>query len=205
MLSSSYKPFDFFLFPPHSILILKISYYFLSQPNPAHSFRLFQIAYLLPFLILSTLCLYVVLTSSFTVVLFVFNVFLLCSLVYHIGPPTYDGYVCSTKGSVVGAIFTVLLLQVGLLLSFWYFYRSKQRHWSKLAGIQDSSTHHHSPHHHHHHTSSSSSFNTSPEVIFRSVYDRLSAGGRRPILIPYPNSQTSSSTTSSAAHPGVDE
>ncbi|ODN02605.1 hypothetical protein Ocin01_04086, partial [Orchesella cincta] len=117
------------------------------------------------------------------------------------GPPTYDGYVCSTKGSVVGAIFTVLLLQVGLLLSFWYFYRSKQRHWSKLGGIQDSPHQHHNLHSHSpsHHTTSSSSFTTSPEVIFRSVYDRLSAGGRRPILIPYPNSQSSS------AHPGVDE
>jgi len=87
----------------------------------------------------------------------------------------------------VGAILTVLLLQLGLVAAFWVFYRSKQRHWSKLAGDYDPRT----IHSHTTHSTSSSSFPTSPEVIFRSVYDRLSAGGRRPILIPYPNSQNS--------------
>lgn len=105
------------------------------------------------------------------------------------GPATYDGYVCSTKGSVVGAILTVLLLQLGLIGAFWVFYRSKQRHWEKLGGGDYDPRTIHS--HTHSTTSSTSSFPTSPEVIFRSVYDRLSAGGRR-ILIPYPNSQNSS-------------
>jgi len=109
----------------------------------------------------------------------------------------YEGYVCSTKGSVVGAILTVLLLQIGLVAAFWVFYRSKQRQWDKLNGVDLDPRMMHS---HTHTTNTNSSFSTSPEVIFRSVYDRLSAGGRRPILIPYPNSQNSSSS-----HPRVDE
>lgn len=86
---------------------------------------------------------------------------------------------------MVGAIITVLLLQVGLVASFWFFYRSKQRLWDKAAGLEDS--HAHLPHTH---SNPSTAFATSPEVIFRNVYDRLSAGGRRPFLIPFPNSQS---------------
>ncbi|CAG7728314.1 unnamed protein product [Allacma fusca] len=103
------------------------------------------------------------------------------------------GYVCSSKGSVVGAIITVLLLQMGLAGSFWFFYRTKQRQWAKSGGFQDPHLHSHP-----HSSSSTANFSTSPEVIFRSVYDRLSAGGRRPFLIPFPNSQTTS------AHPHHD-
>jgi len=106
------------------------------------------------------------------------------------GPMTCEGLVCSTKGSVVGAMLTAILLQIGLVAAFWLFYTSKQRHWSKLVNDYDPRTIHSTT------SSSSASFPSSPEVIFRSVYDRLSAGGRR-ILIPYPNSSNNSSTTHS--------
>jgi len=78
---------------------------------------------------------------------------------------------------------TVILMQAGILAAFWFFYRTKQRHWEKTGGGFNDSTMH---------STQSSNFSSSPEVIFRSVYDRLSAGGRRPFLIPFPNSQSSS-------------
>lgn len=108
---------------------------------------------------------------------------------FFIGWVNPSGYVCSTKGSVVGAIISMFLLVIGLLGSFWVFYRSRQRHWMKLAGYNDSPLHSHS-----HTPTSTANFSSSPEVIFRSVYDRLSAGGRRPFLIPFPNTQSSSHT-----------
>jgi len=97
---------------------------------------------------------------------------------------------CSTKGSVVGAVMTVLLLQVGLIAGFWFFYRARQRLWDKANGVGDSQFPSHTLHHHQ--SPPSTGFSTSPEVIFRNVYDRLSAGGRRPFLIPFPNSASRS-------------
>ena len=124
---------------------------------------------------------------------FEFVWFLICFHLFYVvfatGYGNPQGYVCSSKGSVVGAIITVLLLQMGLAGSFWFFYQTKQRQWAKASGFQEPHSLHSS---HPHSPSSTANFSTSPEVIFRSVYDRLS---RRPFLIPFPNTQSQSSSS----------
>jgi hypothetical protein len=71
--------------------------------------------------------------------------------------------VCTASSTVIASVFTTVFFNVGLVAGFIFFYRTKKREWQKLSGLDDSAFH----------EQASSGGGFSPEVLFRSVYDRL--------------------------------
>jgi hypothetical protein len=80
---------------------------------------------------------------------------------------TDEGYVCTASSTVIASVFTTIFFNVGLVAGFIFFYRTKKREWQKLSGFEDNTTYHNQ------HTGGSGGAGFSPEVLFRSVYDRL--------------------------------
>ena len=104
-----------------------------------------------------------------------------------------EGQVCTPSGTVAAAIVTVILLHLALVGGFTYFYRRKRRSWMNKdlnplsfhnpAGLPAYSTNPRNSLHHY----------TSPDIMFRNVYDHHTPGLNNPTfpnvsaMIPTPN------------------
>jgi len=113
---------------------------------------------------------------------------------------TDEGYVCTASSTVIASVFTTVFFNVGLVAGFIFFYRTKKREWQKLSGFGGGGG------------GDSPTFHTggggggggsrgdifSPEVLFRSVYDRLPP---RPSFSTLQNTISSRHEKNNAASP----
>nr|CAD7433755.1 unnamed protein product [Timema monikensis] len=69
---------------------------------------------------------------------------------------TGDEHICTPTSMVIASVLTLLFFNVGLVAGFIFFYRVRKKQWKKANSLE-------------------SNFSTIPipEVLFRSVYDRL--------------------------------
>ncbi|XP_059489112.1 uncharacterized protein LOC132204551 isoform X2 [Neocloeon triangulifer] len=82
-----------------------------------------------------------------------------------------DGFVCTPSSTIIASVFTTVFFNVGLVAGFVFFYRTKKKQWQKLSGYDNTTFQNPGRAD----TSDGGSGIFSPEVLFRSVYDRLPA------------------------------